>query len=198
MTVSDLAFWGTLVFVLSLDGTLLATLTVPSLQIWPSPGRDSWQYRLTWTLFALSFIGFLVVGGLDSGSLGLRRCLGTAGTLLLGSTLLMAGTALASYAMGYLGLRGALGLKADLVTDGPFALSRNPGYLGDLILIVGYVILTDSRLAAFLGAMGAVWFLLAPFAEEPWLEEQYGAAYRRYKSTHPRFLGTPLVDRRET
>jgi protein-S-isoprenylcysteine O-methyltransferase Ste14 len=188
MIESNAVFWPTLAASIALDATLLVTLMAPSLQIWPPPGRDTWQYRLTWTLFALSFAGFLVVGGLDAGSLGLRRWVGEAGTLIVGSTLFMGGTAVASYAMGYIGLRGALGLKAELVTEGPFAVSRNPGYVGDLLLIVGYVVLTDSRLAAIVGAVGAVWFLLAPFAEEPWLEEQYGAAYRRYRQQCPRFL----------
>ena len=176
-----------------LDATLLATLVVRGVQIWSPPRRDTWQYRLTWTLFTASFLGFLIVGGLDSGSLGLHRWLGEAGTIILGSTLFMAGTALASYAMGFLGLRGALGLEAELVTEGPFAVSRNPGYVGDLVLIAGYVVLTDSRLAAVVGALGAVWFLLAPFAEEPWLEEHYGDAYREYKKQCPRFLGRSSV-----
>jgi hypothetical protein len=35
----------------------------------------------------------------------------------------------------------------------------------------------------------AVWFFLAPLAQEPRLEEQYGGAYRRYKERHLRFLG---------
>jgi protein-S-isoprenylcysteine O-methyltransferase Ste14 len=96
--------------------------------------------------------------------------------------------ALASYAMGHLGRQGALGLETGLVTGGPFAVSRNPGYLGDLILITGYTILSDSRLAGIVGAVAAVWFVLAPFVEEPWLEEQYGEDYRRYKERHPRFL----------
>ena len=67
-------------------------------------------------------------------------------------------------------------------------MSRNPGYVGDLILMGGYVILTDSRLAGLLAIGAALWFLLAPLAEEPWLEAQYGDAYRRYKNHHPRFL----------
>jgi hypothetical protein len=132
----DAVFWPTLAASIGLSATLLLTLVAPSLQVWPPPGRDTWPYRLTWTLFALSLVGFLVVGGLDAGSLGLRRWIGEAGTL-----------------------------------------------------IVGYVVLTDSHLAAIVGAVGAVWFLLAPFAEEPWLEEQYGAAYRRYRQQCPRFLG---------
>jgi protein-S-isoprenylcysteine O-methyltransferase Ste14 len=189
MSAAEIAFWGAVGAVGLLDLTLIATLLMPSLHLWPPPGRDTWQYRGVWILFAAGFVGFLVVGGLDAGSLGLHRWIGEAGTLIVGSPLLMGGTAVASYAMGYLGLRGALGLEAELVTEGPFAVSRNPGYVGDLLLIVGYVILTDSRLAGTVGVMGTLWFLGAPFAEEPWLERQYGDAYRRYKNRHPRFLG---------
>nr|WP_272506436.1 PEMT/PEM2 methyltransferase family protein [Salinibacter ruber] len=125
--------------------------------------------------------------------MGLARWVGEAGTIILGSMLVVGGTALASYAMGRLGLRGCLGLNAELVTDGPFAVSRNPGYVGDLILIAGYVLLTDSGLAGIVGGIGAVWFLLAPLAEEPWLEEQYGESYRRYRQRWPRFLGEASV-----
>ncbi len=196
MTVTDLVFLGTLAAVISLDLTLLATLAVASVQVWPPPGRDTWQYDLTWMLFTGATVGLLVVGGLDAGSLGVSRWLGEAGTLILGSTLFMGGTALASYAMGYLGLRGCLGLEDELVTEGPFAVSRNPGYVGDLILIVGFTILTDSRLAGLLAAAVAIWFVLAPLAEEPWLEEQYGDAYRRYKERHARFLGIPPASER--
>jgi protein-S-isoprenylcysteine O-methyltransferase Ste14 len=193
MMTTDFVFFGTFLAVMGLDGTLLASLAISGVQIWPPPGRDTWQYRLTWTLFGGACVGFLVVGGLDAGSLGLRRWLGEAGTLILGSTLFMGGTTIASYAMGYLGLRGCLGLEAELVTEGPFAVSRNPGYVGDLILMGGYVILTDSRLAGLLAAGAAFWFLLAPLSEEPWLEEQYENAYRRYKERHPRFLGFNVV-----
>jgi protein-S-isoprenylcysteine O-methyltransferase Ste14 len=185
MSALIVAFWTAVGVVGLLDLSLIATLLVPQLTLWPPPGRDTWQYRGVWALFTAGFVGFLVVGGLDVGSLGLHRWVGEAGTLIVGSTLFMSGTAVASYAMGY------LGLEAELVTEGPFALSRNPGYVGDLLLIVGYVILTDSCLAGLIGALGALWFLLAPFAEEPWLERQYGDAYRRYKNHHPRFLGGP-------
>ena len=187
----EVVFSGTMTAVVLLNLSLLATLLRPRLHLWPLPGRETWQYRGVWALFTAGLVGFFVVGGLDAGSLGLHRWVGEAGTLIVGSVLFMGGTAVASYAMGYLGLRGALGLEADLVTEGPFAISRNPGYVGDLLLIVGYVILTDSRLAGIVGAVGALWFLGAPFAEEPWLERQYGEAYRRYKNHHPRFVGAP-------
>lgn len=184
----ELAFFFSIAAAILLDVTLLATLAAARLQIWPPPGRDTWQYRLTWTLFTLSFVGFLVVGGLDVGSLGLHRWIGEAGSLIVGSTLFMGGTAIASYAMGYIGHRAALGLEAELVTDGPYALSRNPGYVGDIVLMAGYVVLTDSRFAALVAVAGAVWFLLAPFAEEPWLERQHGEVYQRYRTRVPRWM----------
>lgn len=193
VAATRIVFWVALVAAAGLGVTLIATLGVKTISIWPPPGRRAWQYRLVWTLFAVACVGFLVVGGIDAGSLGLARWVGEAGTIILGSMLVVGGTALASYAMGRLGLRGCLGLNAELVTDGPFAVSRNPGYVGDLILIAGYVLLTDSALAGIVGGIGAVWFLLAPLAEEPWLEEQYGESYRRYRQRCPRFLGGASV-----
>ena len=189
VAATRIVFWVALVAAAGLGVTLIATLGVKTISIWPPPGRQAWQYRLVWTLFAVACVGFLVVGGIDAGSLGLARWVGEAGTIILGSMLVVGGTALASYAMGRLGLRGCLGLNAELVTDGPFAVSRNPGYVGDLILIAGYVLLTDSGLAGIVGGIGAVWFLLAPLAEEPWLEAQYGESYRRYRQRCPRFFG---------
>lgn len=188
MDLTCLVFWGTIAAAGGLDLTLLLTLALPSVQIWPPPGRHTWQYDLTWSLFDVSAIGLLVVGGLDAGSLGLSRWFGEAGTLIVGSALFAFGTAFASYAMGYLGRRGALGLGAELVTGGPFAVSRNPGYVGDLTLLLGFTILTDSQLAGIVALVGAGWFMLAPLAEEPWLEAQYGEAYLRYKDRHPRWL----------
>jgi protein-S-isoprenylcysteine O-methyltransferase Ste14 len=38
---------------------------------------------------------------------------------------------------------------------------------------------------------GLIALVLAPFAEEPWLEEVHGAAYLSYRRRTPRFLGLP-------
>jgi len=102
MTTVAFIFWGTLISVMGLNGMLLATLAIEPLHVWPPPGRRTWQYRFTWTLFPMALVGLLIVGGLDAGSLGLDRWLGEAGTLILGSTLFIGGTAGASYAMGSL------------------------------------------------------------------------------------------------
>ena len=188
MDAAAIVFWAPMVVTGSLVLSLVATLVVPSLQVWPPPGRHTWQYRSVRTLFLLATVRLLVVGGLDPESLGLRRWMGEAGSLILGTSLFGVGTALASYAMGVLGRRVALGLDAELVTKGPYAWSRNPEYVGDLVLLLGLTILTDSRWAAIVAFTGGLWFVLAPFAEEPWLDDAYGEAYRRYKQAHPRWL----------
>jgi len=38
------------------------------------------------------------------------------------------------------------------------------------------------------GALGITILLLAPFAEETWLEEKYGEAYTDYKASVRRYL----------
>jgi len=40
-----------------------------------------------------------------------------------------------------------------------------------------------------IGAIMAVWFLLAPHSEEPWLEGQFGEQYQEYRKNVPRFIG---------
>lgn len=188
MSATGIVFWATTAVTGSLDLFLIATLVAPSLHVWPPPGRRTWQYRCTWTLFLFATIGLLIVGGLDAGSLGLRRWIGEAGSLIVGTVLFGVGTAIASYAMGFLGHRAALGLEDELITSGPYTWSRNPGYVGDLTLLLGYTILTDSQLAGAVALAGGLWFVIAPLAEEPWLEESYGEVYLRYKAKRPRWL----------
>lgn len=181
-------FWGTLFAILLLDLSVVGTLLVPSVQVWPPPRRQCWQYWFTWTLFVLAFAGVLVVGGLDVGSLGVARWLGEAGTHILGSTIFVLGVMTATYPMGYIGRRAALGLEDELVTDGPYALSRNPAYVGDLTMMAGYTLLSDSRLVGILALVAVLWFVFAAFTEESWLEDRYGEPYLQYKRKHPRWL----------
>jgi protein-S-isoprenylcysteine O-methyltransferase Ste14 len=196
VTPVDFLFGATLLAVVALDLSILATLLVPGVQVWPPPGRDTWQYGFTWILFGGATAGVIVVGGLDRGSLGIVRALGASGSFILGSVLVMGGTAVASYPMGYVGRHAALGLVDELATDGPYALCRNPAYVGDLTMLAGYTVLADSWLVGGLALAGAVWYVAAPHAEEPWLEAQYGDAYRRYRRRVPRWL--PLGPRGES
>lgn len=79
-----------------------------------------------------------------------------------------------------------------LVTTGPFALSRNPIYLGNTLVLAGFAL-----------AFAAPWFLAAAAAEawlvtrlairreEAHLQARFGAAWTDYASRTPRWLGLP-------
>ena len=80
-----------------------------------------------------------------------------------------------------------------LLARGPYAISRHPMYLAEIGLWLGWSILFGS-VAVLLGSLvmciGAG--VIAP-REELALEVKFGAAYRQYKATVPRWLGRRWV-----
>ena len=75
------------------------------------------------------------------------------------------------------------------MTTGPYACTRNPGYVAELALWLGWAILFGS-LAILLGlvVLTVVIILLVPW-EEHGLETQFGETYRHYQARVPRWLG---------
>ena len=66
-----------------------------------------------------------------------------------------------------------------LVTSGPFALSRNPIYLGNTLLLAGAGVMFGN-VWFLLGAIGSAWLVtvLAIRREEAHLEARFGEAWR--------------------
>ena len=90
-----------------------------------------------------------------------------------------------AFAFGFANTSGAAnGLRR----AGLYAYSRHPQYLADIVLLVGWSLLSASSEAALLSAAAILVLLLAPFAEEPWLLEKYGETYRAYARRVPRFI----------
>ena len=75
-----------------------------------------------------------------------------------------------------------------LVTNGLYRWSRNPQYVADMAILIGWAILSASLWALPVLAIGIAVLAIAPLAEEPWLEEVYGEQYRIYKQTVRRFI----------
>lgn len=76
-----------------------------------------------------------------------------------------------------------------LVTSGPFAISRNPIYLGNTLLVIGlgFVFGVAWMLpAAIIAAIGTNH--LAIVAEEAHLERRFGSQYRQYKKKVRRWI----------
>jgi protein-S-isoprenylcysteine O-methyltransferase Ste14 len=76
-----------------------------------------------------------------------------------------------------------------LMTGGPYAFSRNPMYVAELALWLGWTILFGS-VAVLVGfvVLGVAVRGVVPW-EERGLEARFGEAYRGYKATVPRWLG---------
>ena len=174
----------TLLAQLLLGGSLVLTLVVPRIRIWPPPRRRSWQYVYTWGLTLISFAGILALGFLDWNSFVLEHCL----RVPIGLGLIVSSIVLVVWAVRTLGLHTSQGLGGTLVEDGPYRLTRNPQYVADIGMLAGFAILANSTYAWMTCLLGMVWFVLAPFSEEPWLRNQFGIEYDLYMKRVPRFL----------
>jgi protein-S-isoprenylcysteine O-methyltransferase Ste14 len=77
-----------------------------------------------------------------------------------------------------------------LLTDGPYARSRNPMYIAALVLWIGWAVFYGSVavLLTILVVSASIipWFVRA---EEHSLEADFGERYLRYKKEVPRWLG---------
>jgi protein-S-isoprenylcysteine O-methyltransferase Ste14 len=76
-----------------------------------------------------------------------------------------------------------------LVTNGPFAYTRNPIYGGTMCLGLGMALLIGDPLApVFAGAAFAILYVVIVPAEEAFLSQRFGDEYERYKRAVPRFF----------
>jgi protein-S-isoprenylcysteine O-methyltransferase Ste14 len=162
----------------------ILTIRLPNFRFWPPPSHRSWQFFVSWIVAGLVAVNFLFVGLLDFDSFFLHHWLRFPISLVLFIT----SSGVGFWSFSTLGLRATIGLGDELVTDGPYQYSRNPQYLGDCLNIIGYMILTNSWMACVLGILGVILNVLAPFTEEPWLEERFGESYLAYKRKVPQFI----------
>lgn len=156
---------------------------------WP-PGDRNWQFYLHWTLEQVYNASLLAVTVLTWNQLGFPRpVLVAAGAVFL----VTFGAAL--WAGRDLGETETMGLEGELRTGGLYRYSRNPQYVFYFVATIAFAIFSASPLAIGMSAVYITQWLLFPHAEEPWLREQYGAAYRAYTEAVPRFVGRESLRR---
>ncbi len=160
------------------------SVAFPEKRIWPPPRKHSWQHMLTWACFYLVFIFNAALFVLDWNSWLFESEI----RLVLGIPLALIGGLLVSWGVATLGVRNTSGLKAGFVSSGPYRFTRNPQYLGDMILFIGLSVIVNSLYLWITHALMILVFAIAPLAEETWLEDQYGEVYREYKRATSRFL----------
>jgi protein-S-isoprenylcysteine O-methyltransferase Ste14 len=74
-----------------------------------------------------------------------------------------------------------------LVTQGPFSLSRNPIYVGFLLIYFGYGIAVRTWFIVLRIPL-LIYFYRSILKEEKNLEKYFGKTYKTYKTQVPRFL----------
>lgn len=160
------------------------SIVSPRRRIWPPPHQSSWVGHLMWLLFGVSASGVVALGIIDWDSLDLPLSIRWA----LGVPMWSGGNLVASWAIVVLGMASTSGAERALIRRGPYRFSRNPQYVGFIMGLIGWAIVTSSRLTLAASLVGVIPLVLAPFAEEPWLLERYGTAYEGYRQAVPRFI----------
>jgi protein-S-isoprenylcysteine O-methyltransferase Ste14 len=122
---------------------------------------------------------------------GLGSANGTA--LATGLAFVLIGFALAAWSARAFHLAGTSVVPGDtaaaLVTSGPYKITRNPIYIGFILVYFGLAIILTSMWMLLL--LIPVLFILQRGIverEEAYLEREFGDAYRKYKAKVPRWL----------
>jgi len=184
------------IFIVSLISILIILLAsmsafvIDKFEFFPPPSTDSWQYHAFRVLFRIMFVGLLLLS-----FFGFRDEPVSAPWLRFGVwlPLLIIGFGCATHLTTKLGWKNAFGQKDGLVVSGLYRWSRNPIYVASLAGMIGWGFFVNSPYVSIILLLWALMYLLAPFAEERWLERTYGEKFLAYKKGTSRFFGFPKV-----
>jgi protein-S-isoprenylcysteine O-methyltransferase Ste14 len=80
------------------------------------------------------------------------------------------------------------GMPEKVIDTGPYAITRNPMYLGHMVFLSGLAMLTRSPFAAALLTAVVPWFDDRAVHDERRLEKAFGEEYVAYRDRVPRWL----------
>jgi protein-S-isoprenylcysteine O-methyltransferase Ste14 len=111
----------------------------------------------------------------------------TPGLLVAGAAVVAAGEGIRLWATGHLHKNDAL------TVTGPYGFVRNPLYLGSLLIVTGFAVMSGTALAFGVYAAFLLFFFIyyMPYKsriEGARLERLYGDAFRRYSAAVPSLL----------
>ncbi len=165
-------------------GLIVWSIFFSSKRIWPPPSKQSWQYKIYWGLFYLGVVLDIVLIFQEFNIWIVPDKI----RYFIGVPLILIGTFVVSFAIFTLGIKNTYGLENGFIDKSPYKYTRNPQYLGDIILLVGLILFVNSLNLTILFLLTIIVFILMPFSEEIWLEEKYGNQYIEYKNKTSRFI----------
>ena len=139
----------------------------------------------------LAYFGAFAVWPSIESELGVVAWLAGDAARVSGFALMAVGMAWTTYAQISMGRSWRIGIPDSappLRTDGPFALSRNPIYLGMLAFVAGMTLWSPSAVTFSLLAIAYVAIEVQIRGEEAFLERMHGDAYRAYRARVRRWI----------
>lgn len=143
-------------------------------------------------LFRLSFAGALVYPALLAAGVPPALVDPSLPVRLAGLLLALSGGVFAVHAQHHMGtswrIGSAAGHSGAIVDTGPFRRSRNPVFVGQVMLLAGFAITRPDVVQLALTAVLVLAVRLQVRVEEDVLVQDLGAAYRAYRQRVPRWL----------
>ncbi len=111
---------------------------------------------------------------------------------IIGAVIMLAGLALRALVIGYVYIRrGGVNKKVyadNLVTEGIFSLCRNPLYVGNILMVIGFLVIFHNPWTYLIGfAVALLSYKAIVTAEESFLRNKFGAEYQAYCDNVPRW-----------
>ena len=169
---------------LSTLAAILWSIARPSQRLWPPIRYTALTPILIWVPTFVLFGVLIALGLLGWGELAFPKWF-RFGT---GVPLIIAGNIVVWSAVAGFGIHKTGGAVGTLQTDGLYRFSRNPQYVADIVMVLGWMVLTAAPLAMLVGFAAIIVLAAAPFSEEPWLRSQYGAEFDKYAAQVRRYL----------
>ena len=169
---------------LSTLAAILWSIARPSQRLWPPIRYTPLTPLLVWIPTFVLFGTLVALGVLGWGDLALSGWF----RFGAGIPLIVIGNIVVWSAVAGFGVHKTGGAVGTLQTGGLYRFSRNPQYVADIAIVLGWMALTSAPLAMLVGSAAIIVLAAAPFSEEPWLHSQYGSDFDQYVVRVRRFL----------
>ncbi|MHA7879065.1 MAG: methyltransferase family protein [Saccharospirillum sp.] len=157
-------------------------------------GSRTWWYRHTFNAFRAAILGIVlarVVWPIDN-SLGIIPALYQPAVLLTGVMVLLVSFGLVGYVHSYMRQDWRSGIDPEkrqpLLTQGPFARSRNPLFLAIMLGQFGFFLALPSLFSLVCLIAGVAVLIGQSYREEAALGQTYGETYLAYRQRVPRWM----------
>ncbi|WP_299616389.1 isoprenylcysteine carboxylmethyltransferase family protein [uncultured Tateyamaria sp.] len=173
-----------LLIALSTLSAILWSIARPSQRLWPPIRYTALTPILIWVPTFVLFGALVALGVLGWGELAFPRWF----RFGIGIPLILLGNIVVWSAVAGFGIHKTGGAVGGLETSGLYRFSRNPQYVSDIAMVLGWMALTAAPLVMLLGFAAIIVLIVAPFSEEPWLRSQYGSDFDKYAAQVRRYL----------